>query len=55
VTSFLSGDAIRMKISFNEGFVISNLLILVIFSWIAVFYHTWRLARINPVEFIKEQ
>ena len=30
-------------------------LILVIFSWIAVFYHTWRLARINPVEFIKEQ
>jgi len=30
-------------------------LILVIFSWIAVFYHTWRLARINPVEYIKEQ
>ncbi len=29
--------------------------ILVIFSWIAVFYHTLRLARINPVEFIREQ
>jgi putative ABC transport system permease protein len=30
-------------------------LILVIFSWIAVFYHSLRLARINPVEFIREQ
>ena len=30
-------------------------MILVVFSWIAVFYHTWRLARINPVEFIREQ
>ncbi|MEN8228368.1 MAG: ABC transporter permease [Bacteroidota bacterium] len=30
-------------------------MILVVSSWIAVFYHTWRLARINPVEFIKEQ
>ncbi len=30
-------------------------LILVLFSWVAVFYHTLRLARINPVEFIKEQ
>ncbi|MCK5137016.1 MAG: ABC transporter permease [Bacteroidales bacterium] len=29
-------------------------LILVFFSWIAVFYHSWRLARINPVEFIRE-
>lgn len=29
--------------------------ILILFSWIAVFYHTIRLARINPVEFIKEQ
>jgi len=28
--------------------------ILIIFSWIAVLYHTWRLARINPVEFIRE-
>ncbi|MEA3479558.1 MAG: FtsX-like permease family protein, partial [Bacteroidota bacterium] len=28
---------------------------LILFSWIAVFYHTMRLARINPVEFIKEQ
>ena len=28
--------------------------ILIIFSWIAVFYHSWRLARINPVEFIRE-
>jgi putative ABC transport system permease protein len=30
-------------------------LILILFSWIAVFYHTIRLARINPVEFVKEQ
>ncbi len=30
-------------------------LILCLFSWIAVFYHTMRLARINPIEFIKEQ
>lgn len=30
-------------------------LVLVVFSWIAVLYHTWRLARINPVEFIREQ
>ncbi|MDF1574325.1 MAG: ABC transporter permease [Bacteroidales bacterium] len=29
--------------------------ILVVFSWIAVFYHTIRLARTNPVEFIREQ
>ncbi len=29
--------------------------VLILFSWIAVFYHTIRLARINPVEFIKEQ
>jgi putative ABC transport system permease protein len=28
--------------------------ILIVFSWIAVFYHSWRLARINPVEFIRE-
>ena len=30
-------------------------MILILFSWIAVFYHTVRLARINPVEFIKDQ
>jgi len=30
-------------------------MILVVFSWMAVFYHTWRLAKINPVEFIREQ
>jgi len=29
--------------------------VLILFSWLAVFYHTMRLARINPVEFIKEQ
>jgi putative ABC transport system permease protein len=29
--------------------------VLILFSWLAVFYHTLRLARINPVEFIKEQ
>jgi len=29
--------------------------VLIFFSWLAVFYHTIRLARINPVEFIKEQ
>ena len=29
--------------------------VLILFSWMAVFYHTMRLARINPVEFIKEQ
>jgi putative ABC transport system permease protein len=29
--------------------------ILILFSWMAVFYHTMRLARINPIEFIKEQ
>jgi putative ABC transport system permease protein len=29
--------------------------ILIIFSWISVFYHTLRLARTNPVEFIREQ
>jgi len=29
--------------------------VLVVFSWIAVFYHTWRLARTNPVVFIREQ
>jgi putative ABC transport system permease protein len=29
--------------------------ILIFFSWISVFYHTLRLARINPVEFIREQ
>ncbi|MGW8314470.1 MAG: ABC transporter permease [Bacteroidales bacterium] len=30
-------------------------LILVAFSWIAVMYHALRLARINPVEFIRER
>ncbi len=30
-------------------------LLLVVFSWLAVIYHTWRLARINPVEFVREQ
>ncbi len=30
-------------------------LILVAFSWLAVLYHSMRLARINPVEFIKER
>jgi len=30
-------------------------LILVLFSWIAVLYHSIRLARINPGEFIREQ
>jgi putative ABC transport system permease protein len=30
-------------------------IILILFSWISVFYHALRLARINPVEFIKEQ
>ena len=29
--------------------------VLILFSWMAVFYHTMRLARINPIEFIKEQ
>jgi len=29
--------------------------VLILFSWMAVFYHSMRLARINPVEFIKEQ
>jgi putative ABC transport system permease protein len=29
--------------------------ILILFSWISVFYHTLRLALINPVEFIREQ
>ena len=29
--------------------------ILVIFSWLAVLYHSFRLARLNPVEFIREQ
>ncbi len=29
--------------------------ILILFSWISVFYHTIRLAKINPVEFIREQ
>lgn len=29
--------------------------ILILFSWISVFYHTLRLAKINPVEFIREQ
>jgi putative ABC transport system permease protein len=29
--------------------------VLILFSWLAVFYHTLRLARTNPVEFIKEQ
>jgi putative ABC transport system permease protein len=33
----------------------ASALILVVFSWIAVFYHSLRLARINPVEFIREQ
>lgn len=30
-------------------------LVLIIFSWIAIFYHSIRLARINPGEFLKEQ
>jgi len=30
-------------------------IILVVFSWIAVLYHSVRLARLNPVEFIREQ
>jgi len=30
-------------------------LILVVFSWLAVLYHSIRLTRINPVEFIREQ
>jgi len=30
-------------------------LVLILFSWIAVLYHTIRLARTNPAEFIKEQ
>jgi len=30
-------------------------IILILFSWLAVVYHTIRLARINPAEFIKEQ
>ena len=29
--------------------------VLILFSWIAVCYHTIRLARINPIEFIREQ
>ena len=29
--------------------------VLILFSWIAVAYHTVRLARINPIEFIREQ
>jgi putative ABC transport system permease protein len=29
--------------------------VLIVFSWLAVFYHSLRLARTNPVEFIKEQ
>jgi putative ABC transport system permease protein len=29
--------------------------VLILFSWIAVFYHSIRLARINPVEFISDQ
>lgn len=29
--------------------------VLILFSWLAVFYHTFRLARTNPVEFFKEQ
>jgi len=29
--------------------------ILIFFSWISVFYHALRLAKINPVEFIREQ
>jgi putative ABC transport system permease protein len=28
--------------------------VLILFSWMAVFYHTMRLARTNPIEFIKE-
>ena len=33
----------------------ASALILVIFSWIAVLYHSLRLARVNPVKFIREQ
>lgn len=29
--------------------------VLILFSWLAVFYHSFRLARTNPVEFIKDQ
>lgn len=29
--------------------------VVILFSWLAVFYHSLRLARTNPVEFIKEQ
>ena len=29
--------------------------VLILFSWLAVFYHSLRLGRINPVDFIKEQ
>jgi putative ABC transport system permease protein len=33
----------------------ASALILVLFSWFAVLYHSIRLARVNPVEFIREQ
>ncbi len=33
----------------------ASALILIIFSWIAVLYHSIRLANVNPVEFIREQ
>ncbi len=29
--------------------------ILIIFSWMAVIYHTWKLARFRPADFIREQ
>jgi putative ABC transport system permease protein len=30
-------------------------MILVVFSWLSVLYHSIRLARVNPIEFIREQ
>ena len=33
----------------------ASAIILVVFSWIAVLYHSVRLARLNPVEFIRKQ
>jgi len=29
--------------------------LLIVFSWLAVFYHTWRLSNLNPVEFIRSE
>lgn len=30
-------------------------LVLLLFSWIAVFYHSWRLANLDPVKFVRTQ